>query len=208
MENNNILSDDELEMLQSLFNSKKYSSIEAVHGLILHDLKLLSLLHKASNLSLEATIKHHHIRFAVDIINDEEQGFVTPRLSVPEIYEEKIPDQRLWRLDHPENLILLNKDGEPLSFDIKNISSNGLLIQESKKTLELGAPFIGILSGSHVQIDLKGVVVRNKIKKNRWQEWAVRLTLPPDACSTLQKYIFQQHQKKYYLHDERYEDGL
>lgn len=207
MENNNILSDDELEMLKSLFNSKKYSSIEAVHGLILHDLKLLSLLHKASNLSLEATIKHHHIRFAVDIINDEEQEFVIPRLSVPEIYE-KIPDRQLWRLDHPENLSLLNKDGEPLSFDIQNISSNGLLIQESKKTLELGAPFIGVLSGSHVQIALKGVVVRNKIKKNRWQEWAVRLTLPPDARSTLQKYIFQQHQKKNYLHDEWYEDGL
>lgn len=198
MECTGFLSDEEIEMLQNLTLSRGSICNNSTHDLTLHDPKLLDLLHKASHICIEATIKHHHIRFAVQL-RDDEPGFITPYLIAPEIHEYNTPTLRSWRLDHPQALRLLDQDGKPLPFDIQNISTSGLLIQESQKTLTLGAPFRGVLSDSHVKIKLEGVVVRNKTTENNWQEWAIRLILSSESQKALQHYIYQQHQMKNYL---------
>ena len=64
-------------------------------------------------------------------------------------------------------------------------------------TLNLGERFDGILSGFGIYIPLTGVIVRSKKRKNKSQEWAIRLTLDSNVHEKLQEYIYQQHQDKY-----------
>ena len=122
---------------------------------------------------------------------------ITPRLGIPEIYEHATAGQRLWRLDNPTDLELLNSNGETLPFEIINISVSGLLIRDHMLTLNLGERFDGILSGFGISIPLTGVIIRSKKRKNKSQEWAIQLTLDSTVHEKLQEYIYQQHQDKY-----------
>lgn len=158
--------------------------------------QLIALLNKANSLFIEANFEQHNLRFPLYLAHDM-PDVITPRLGIPEIYEHATAGQRLWRLDNPADLELLNNNGEKLPFEIINISVSGLLIRDHMLTLNLGERFNGILSGFGIAIPLTGVIVRSKKRKNKSQEWAIRLTLDSNVHEKLQEYIYRQHQDKY-----------
>jgi hypothetical protein len=162
----------------------------------LNNSQLIALLNKANSLFIEANFEQHNLRFPLYLAHDM-PDVISPRLGIPEIYEHATAGQRLWRLDNPTDLELLNSNGETLPFEIINISVSGLLIRDHMLTLNLGERFDGILSGFGIYIPLTGVIVRSKKRKNKSQEWAIRLTLDSNVHEKLQEYIYQQHQVKY-----------
>lgn len=200
MKNNNYLSDEELEMLLGLSEQQDNCSTDPSHESGHSNQKLISLLNRAKRLYIEANFGPHHLRFPIQIFKDN-FGFHIPELGIPEIYECVASSERSWRLERPKNLSLLGNDLTPLPYDIINISTSGLLIREHLGHLNLGTRFSGVLSGPYISLPLSGTIIRNKLQKNTYQEWAVRLTLDAFAHETLQNYIYQQHQAKYLLPD-------
>lgn len=200
MKSNNHLSDEELEMLFSLSEQPNDGLADLSHTQDDANQKLISLLDKAKCLHVEANFGPHHLRFPIQIFKDD-FGFHIPDLGIPEIYEYVASSERSWRLNKPTNLKLLANDLTALPCDIINISTSGLLIHGSLGNLNLGTKFKGVLSGPDISLNLSGTIIRNKLQKNRSQEWAIRLTLDAFAHETLQNYIYQQHQAKYLLPD-------
>jgi len=200
MKSNNYLSDEELDMLFNLSELPNDRLTDRSTDQNDAKQKLIALLDKAKCLHVEANFGPHHLRFPIQIFNDD-FGFHIPDLGIPEIYEYVASSERPWRLDKPTKLKLLTHDLTLLPCEIINISTSGLLIKGDLDSLNLGTKFSGILSGPDISLNLSGTVIRNKLQKNAFQEWAIRLTLDAFAHETLQNYIYQQHQAKYLLSD-------
>jgi hypothetical protein len=196
MKKNNYLSDEELEMLFSLSSPEADHSTNPSSESNRPNEKLVALLNKANALHVEANFGHHHLRFPIQIFQ-EDNGFNIPELGIPEIYEYVASNERSWRLEQPDDLALLDKNANPLPSEIINISTSGLLIRDHLTNLNLGAHFDSILSGPRISLPLAGTIIRNKLQKNKSQEWGIRLKLDAFAYETLQTYIYQQHQAKY-----------
>jgi hypothetical protein len=124
----------------------------------LNNSQLIALLNKANSLFIEANFVQHNLRFPLYLAHDM-PDVISPRLGIPEIYEHATAGQRLWRLDNPTDLELLNSNGETLPFEIINISVSGLLIRDHMLTLNLGERFDGILSGFGIYIPLTGILI-------------------------------------------------
>lgn len=200
MKRNNYLSEQELEMLLHLPESVNENHPADNYPIELNNAYLLALLNRADNMFIEASFNQHHLRFPLYLSRDT-PDVMTPHLGVPEIYEHADSGQRLWRLEQPDDLVLQNSEGDPLPFEIINISTSGLLIRDHSMTLNLGEHFDGVLSGFGIAIPLTGIIVRSKKQKNKSQEWAIHLTLDASAHELLQEYIYQQHQDMYPLPD-------
>ena len=196
MKRNNHLSDQELDMLLNFPEPVNTNLPDDDYQIELNNSQLIALLNKANSLFIEANFEQHNLRFPLYLAHDM-PDVISPRLGIPEIYEHATAGQRLWRLDNPTDLELLNSNGETLPFEIINISVSGLLIRDHMLTLNLGERFDGILSGFGIYIPLTGVIVRSKKRKNKSQEWAIRLTLDSHVHEKLQEYIYRQHQDKY-----------
>ena len=196
MKINNHLSDQELDMLLNFPEPVIEYHPDDDHQINLNNALVMDLLNRADSLFIEANFEQHNLRFPLYLSHDI-PDVTTPHLGIPEIYEHAISGQRLWRLDNPTDLALQSNKGEPLSFEIINISVSGLLIRDHMTTLNLGERFDRMLSGFGILIPLTGIVVRSKKQKNEFQEWAIQLTLDSNTHGILQEYIYRQHQDKY-----------
>ncbi|WP_024871309.1 PilZ domain-containing protein [Tolumonas lignilytica] len=196
MKRNNPLSEEELQMLLELSEPTNETNSTISYQINFSDERLVTLFGRADNLFIEATFNQYNLRVPISLLHQDTDMLISC-VGTPEIFEHALSAPRSWRLDSPENLVLRHLDGTLLPFEIINISTSGLLIQDHQTMLKLGEHFDAVLSGMDVAIPLIGVVIRKKKGKNKNQEWAIHLTLDANTHATLQEYIYQQHQKKY-----------
>ncbi len=98
-----ILTEDELEMLRNLTASAS-SPTETID--ISSD-EFLALLFKAKKIRLDIHFTQHHLSFPLDDIQSEQLASLP--LGVPDIYEVVTTSHRLWRLQKPKYLSLVDE---------------------------------------------------------------------------------------------------
>lgn len=196
---NTILTEDELEMLRNLTASAS-SPTETID--ISSD-EFLALLFKAKKIRLDIHFTQHHLSFPLDDIQSEQLASLP--LGVPDIYEVVTTSHRLWRLQKPKYLSLVNEQDLPLPFEIQNISPRGLLLSSNENLLSINQSFHFRLKLEDTMIQMEGTVVRHRLKADKGFEWAIALNLSSDDYIKLQAYIYDAHNDRIQDSDSNFE---
>lgn len=165
--------------------------MELVSRLALQD--LLPLLGQADHLVLHAEYKQRRFAFSLSFIEDS-AGNLLPRLNPPIIQELGEEPPREWRMPHPQDARLFDGSGEPLPWQISNLSASGLLLDGVEEMPEPGTPFQALLRcEGDWKIRLRGQVIRKFSHADGSQTCAIQLRLKRQAQQRLQHYLYHKH---------------
>lgn len=165
--------------------------MELISSLALQE--LLPLLGQAEHLVLNAEYKQRRFAFSLSFIEDS-AGNLLPRLSPPLIQEVGDSQPREWRMPHPEDAWLLDGSGEPLPWQISNLSASGLLLDGQEEMPEPGTPFRALLRcQGDWKIRLRGQVIRRFVNAEGGHSCAIQLRLKRQAQQRLQHYLYHKH---------------
>lgn len=137
MDKHQILTDEELAMLQDLGDAEDMAAGQFLRGNL--SLPLQSLLQRASPLTIEARIAGHQLRFPLHCTLAAE-GHTELRIAAPTITELGSPHLRAWRLD--EKAVLHTSDAE---YEVHSLSLGGLIVAGLPPTLTKGDRLHGTL---------------------------------------------------------------
>lgn len=155
--------------------------------------ELLPLLGQADHLVLNAEYKQRRLAFSLSFIQDG-AGNLLPRLNPPVIQELGDARPREWRMSHPQDALLFDGSGEPLPWQISNLSASGLLLDGAPEMPEPGTPFQALLRcQGGWKIRLRGQVIRKFVNADGSHSCAIQLRLRRHAQQRLQHYLYHKH---------------
>ncbi len=165
--------------------------MELISSLALQE--LLPLLGQADHLVLNAEYKQRRFAFSLSFVEDS-AGNLLPKLSPPVIQELGDARPREWRMAHPQDALLFDGSGEPLPWQINNLSASGLLLDGVEGMPEPGSLFQAFLRcKGDWKIRLRGQVIRKFVNADGGHSCAIQLHLKRQAQQRLQHYLYHKH---------------
>ena len=190
MDKHQILTDEELAMLQDLGDAEDMAAGQFLRGNL--SLPLQSLLQRASPLTIEARIAGHQLRFPLHCTLAAE-GHTELRISAPTITELGSPHLRAWRLD--EKAVLHTSDAE---YEVHSLSLGGLIVAGLPPTLTKGDRLHGTLGIEGLPpLALSGTLIRHVQSHQKHHDWALQFQLDKGDQEQLRDWLFQRHQDSF-----------
>ena len=187
MDKHQILTDEELAMLQDLGDAEDMAAGQFLRGNL--SLPLQSLLQRASPLTIEARIAGHQLRFPLHCTLAAE-GHTELRIAAPTITELGSPHLRAWRLD--EKAVLHTSDAE---YEVHSLSLGGLIVAALPPTLTKGDRLHGTLGIEGLPpLALNGTLIRHVQSHQKHHDWALQFQLDKGDQEQLRDWLFQRHQ--------------
>ncbi|MGE6168190.1 PilZ domain-containing protein [Aeromonas media] len=188
MDKHQILTDEELAMLQDLGDAEDMAAGQFLRGNL--SLPLQSLLQRASTLTIEARIAGHQLRFPLHCTLAAE-GHTELRIAAPTITELGSPHLRAWRLD--EKAVLHTGDAE---YEVHSLSLGGLIVAGLPPTLAKGDRLHGTLGIEGLPpLTLSGTLIRHvHSHQQHHHDWAMKFQLDKGDQEQLRDWLFQRHQ--------------
>ena len=187
MDKHQILTDEELAMLQDLGDTEDMAAGQFLLGNL--SLPLQSLLQRANPLTIEARIAGHQLRFPLHRTLAAE-GHTELRIAAPTITELGSPHLRAWRLD--EQAVLYTLDAE---YEVHSLSLGGLIVAGLPPTLSKGDRLHGTLGIEGLPpLTLTGTLIRHVHSHQQRHDWAFKFQLDKGDQEQLRDWLFQRHQ--------------
>ena len=187
MDKHQILTDEELAMLQDLGDAEDMAAGQFLRGNL--SLPLQSLLQRASPLTIEARIAGHQLRFPLHCTLAAE-GHTELRIAAPTITELGSPHLRAWRLD--EKAALHTGAAE---YEVHSLSLGGLIVAGLPPTLAKGDRLHGTLGIEGLPpLALSGTLIRHVHSHQQRHDWALKFQLDKGDQEQLRDWLFQRHQ--------------
>lgn len=187
MDKHQILTDEELAMLQDLGDAEDMAAGQFLRGNL--SLPLQSLLQRASPLTIEARIAGHQLRFPLHCTLAAE-GHTELRIAAPTITELGSPHLRAWRLD--EKAVFHTSDAE---YEVHSLSLGGLIVAGLPPTLAKGDRLHGTLDIEGLPpLALSGTLIRHVQSHRKHHDWALKFQLDKGDQERLRDWLFQRHQ--------------
>ena len=187
MDKHQILTDEELAMLQDLGDAEDMAAGQFLRGNL--SLPLQSLLQRASPLTIEARIAGHQLRFPLHCTLAAE-GHTELRIAAPTITELGSPHLRAWRLD--EKAVLHTSDAE---YEVHSLSLGGLIVAGLPDAFAKGDPLGGYLRIEDLPpLAMTGTLIRHVDANQHHHDWAVQFRLGKEDQEQLRDWLFQRHQ--------------
>ncbi|WP_417660374.1 PilZ domain-containing protein [Pseudomonas sp.] len=191
-----LLTEDELEFIQHLYNrpANKQPGALSVQIDLEESLKdLLSNYANVEKLTIDARFANQRMIFT-PFVSEDAQHNQHLELGTPQIFDESGTDRRAWRLHLKTPLELRNRNGSATGLLVHELSLNGLLI-EPLANRKAPTQFNLLLPlGGQKPISIKGRFVRRATKSLL----AYQLE-PMDSLSSerLQQFLYLQHRALY-----------
>ncbi|PVZ15996.1 MULTISPECIES: hypothetical protein [unclassified Pseudomonas] len=192
MRSDAILTQDELDFIQTMNRSQAASAPENLSTLLLNggdQIKdLLARLLANEQVTIQAQFENQQLRFPLQLVEDEFHAQHV-KLGSPIIYEDG-PMLRPWRLALPEPVQLAEDDGRPSELWLVELSFNGVLV-EVRNGARVPRHFaLWFNPEGYDPVSLHGALER----QTKDGFFAYRLTLcNPQEMEQLRDYILQQH---------------
>lgn len=191
MPSHHYLTDDELDMLNQLYQDSSSSALMTLP--LVMDANIGPLLEQAAALELKLEIGQIKLSFPVAL----SQPAASPEqaeLSPPNIITNG-GHPRAWRLPHPQNIKLYRPNGQPLMAEIRDLSINGMRLL-SPRPLFKASPSrqahkkILLKLGQEQQLALQLSLVRQRKGPHFWLS-AVQFELRPADRAALSDFVFR-----------------
>ncbi|WP_448554915.1 PilZ domain-containing protein [Thalassotalea montiporae] len=135
---NVVISQQELEFIAGLeHESNEDDDLQKDSEVFVTNAELSFFKHfsKADSVGVVAQYGNHRLFFPIEF-NTNEQGLDSMAFAPPQIFEKGTHD-RSWRLIPKQELMLLDHQGEPLPYKLRDISFSGLSLQALDTEIEL-----------------------------------------------------------------------
>jgi hypothetical protein len=131
MQPDTLLTQDELDFLQSMHNSLQAESADASAGLMVNGgvrlQELLTRLVAQEHVTIQAHYENQQLSFPLRLVEDEFHAQHL-KLGAPTIYEDG-PMVRPWRLALPAAVALQDRRGTPVDLWVVEVSVNGVVVR-------------------------------------------------------------------------------
>lgn len=185
------LSDEEIELLLTPINFDDLDVIQRTKELTITDAPMISFLSQATDAAIDAYYADYHFRFPLRVELDS-----SLKVGTPAIYERHTDSKRLWRLNHPQGLQLLDEDNQPIIATIINLSAGGILLRCHHPQSLIDDHWSAYLVGFDVDILLTGLIRRKEPHLN-YTDVAIQLQLDHHALQQMQKLIYTHYQQEH-----------
>jgi hypothetical protein len=162
MQRNALLTQDELDFIQTMQHSPQFDVADATSSLLVNggsQIKaLLARLIAHEQVTIQAQFKNQQMNFPLQLVEDEFHA-VHLQLGAPSIYEDG-PIARPWRLVLDEPQALENDKGRPTVLVVREISCQGVLIENRGTTKPPKRFSLWFKPKGHEPIALRGTFER------------------------------------------------
>ena len=192
MQSTALLTQDELDFIQSMHRSPQLNLAEATSSLRLDGgsdvQRLLTRLIAHEQVTLQAQFENQQMSFPLQLVEDEFHA-VHLQLGAPSIYEDG-PMVRPWRLTLEEPVALENAKGQPGMMWVHEVSHKGVLLEMRNKTKPPKHFALWFSPSGYERISLRG----NFERETEHGFYAYELSqTDADETERLRQFILQQH---------------
>ncbi|UVJ44861.1 hypothetical protein NVV94_04550 [Pseudomonas sp. LS1212] len=162
MQRNALLTQDELDFIQTMQHSPQLNVADATSSLLVNGgtqlQELLTRLIAHEHVTIQARFDNQQMTFPLQLVEDEFHALHL-QLGAPSIYEDG-PSARPWRLVLDEPLALENDKRQPTALLVKEISCKGVLIENRGTTKPPKRFRLWFKPSGHAPIALRGTFER------------------------------------------------
>ena len=206
--NEKLLSQAELDLLQSLFTAEPSPGQGPTDRVLLHldpstSQMLPEYLTLLGEMTLKASRAGHDLAFPFQVLNEPEKGVLAMELRYPTITERHPGHNRSLRV-HPrqgERLQVVDPSGRMTTPKVDDLSLSGVsVLDHPSSTIQVGEVFSPLLVQlPHDVIQVEGRVVRRGMSQDASGQPMVRLAISlsgSEACQTkLSAYVFNRYRE-------------
>ena len=192
MQSTALLTQDELDFIQSMHRSPQLNLAEATSSLRLDGgsdvQRLLTRLIAHEQVTLQAQFENQQMSFPLQLVEDEFHA-VHLQLGAPSIYEDG-PMMRPWRLNLDTPIALDDELGLSTDLRVREISFKGVLLEMPAASTPPKTFSLWFSPGADTPINLQGTLQRQTAEGLA----AYRLSQhQPHEIERLRQYILRQH---------------
>lgn len=162
MQRNALLTQDELDFIQTMQHSPQLNVADATSSLLVNGgiqiQELLTRLIAHEHVTIQARFENQQMTFPLQLVEDEFHALHL-QLGAPSIYEDG-PSARPWQLVLDEPLALENDKHQPTALLVKEISCKGVLIENRGTTKPPKRFRLWFKPNGHPPIALRGAFER------------------------------------------------
>ncbi|MGX5220548.1 PilZ domain-containing protein [Pseudomonas segetis] len=191
-----LLTDDELEFIQHLYNRPAAKQPGALSVQIDLEESLKDLLSNYANvekLTIDARFANQRMIFT-PFVSEDAQHNQHLELGTPQIFDESGTDRRAWRLPLTPPIELRNLNGSATGLLVHELSLNGLLIEQPANRKAPTQFSLLLPLGEQKPISVKGQFVRRATKRHLAYQLEAMDSL---SSERLQQFLYLQHRALY-----------
>jgi hypothetical protein len=192
MQPKTLLTQDELDFIQSMHQSLQPDGAEVTAGLLVNGNSqlqaLLTRLVAQDHVTIQAQYENQQLSFPLRLVEDEFHAQHI-KLGAPTIYEDG-PMVRPWRLALANALPLQNRNGTPGSLWVVEISVNGVVLQ-----VRDGSEAPDVFSLWFAPAGYTPIALRGSLERQIAEGLMAYRLIPhdPEEAERLRHYILEQH---------------